>query len=48
MPNVSTKGMNYSSNYDRYMVCGYWKYPNGNRKFCYGGIKNNGSFKKCK
>ncbi len=47
MPNVALKGMNYSSKYDKYMVCGYWVYPNGNKKFCYGGIKSDGNFKKC-
>lgn len=47
MPNVAVKGMNYSSDYDKYMVCGYWIYPNGNKKFCYGGVKSDGNFKKC-
>ena len=47
MPNVSTEGMNYSIDYDKNMVCGYWIYPNGNKKFCYGGVESNGSFKKC-
>jgi len=47
MPNVATEGMNYSSDYDKYMVCGYWIYPNGSRKFCYGGVKEDGNFRKC-
>ena len=47
MPNVATIGMNYSSDYDKNMVCGYWVYPNGSEKFCYGGIKSDGNFKKC-
>jgi len=47
MPNVSTKGMDYSLDYDRYMVCGYWKSLNGNEKFCYGGVKSDNNFKNC-
>jgi len=44
MPNVATIGMNYSLNFDKYMVCGYWISPNGNKKFCYGGVKIDGNF----
>lgn len=47
MPNVATKGMDYSLEYDKYMVCGYWIYPNGTKKFCFGGSKSDGNFKKC-
>jgi len=46
-PNVAIKGMNYSIDFDKYMVCGYWLYPSGKRKFCYGGVKSDGNFKKC-
>lgn len=46
-PKVAVKGMNYSTNYDKYMVCGYWIYPTGKKKFCYGGVKSDGNFKKC-
>jgi len=47
MPKVATTGMNYSSDYDKNMVCGYWTYPNGNKKFCFGGVKSDGNFRKC-
>ena len=46
-PNVISKGLDYPMKYDRYMVCGYWKYPNGNTQFCYGGMKSDGNFKVC-
>ena len=46
-PNVTKKGMNYPKKYDRYMVCGYWSYPTGLKKFCYGGVKPDGFFEKC-
>ena len=46
-PNVAVKGMNYSSKYDKYMVCGYWVYPNWETKFCYGGVKSDGNFRIC-
>ena len=45
MPDVATTGMNYSLDHDKYMVCGYWIYPNGSRKFCYGGSKSDGNFR---
>ena len=47
IPDVATQGMNYSSDYDVYMVGGYWVYPNGNVQFCYGGRDKDGNFKKC-
>jgi hypothetical protein len=47
MPNVASTGINYSLDYDKNMVCGYWIYPNGNKKFCFGGVKSDGNFKKC-
>lgn len=47
-PNVASKGLSYSSDFDKYMVCGYWLYPTGNSKFCYGGVESDGNFKKCK
>jgi len=46
-PNVAAKGMNYSTDFDKYMVCGYWIYPTGETKFCYGGVKSDGNFEKC-
>lgn len=48
-PNVAASGMQYPEKYDKYMVCGYWKSPNGSTKFCYGGTKPDGSnnFKVC-
>ena len=46
-PEVAVTGMDYSDDYDKYMVCGYWIYPTGNKKFCSGGIKSDGNFKKC-
>jgi hypothetical protein len=46
-PNVAVEGMNYSTDYDKYMVCGYWISSSGQNKFCYGGIKDDGNFKKC-
>jgi len=47
MPNVASTGMDFSADYDKYMVCGYWIFPNGNKKFCYGGNKSDGNFKIC-
>lgn len=46
-PNVTRVGMNYSLNYDQWMVSAYWKYPNGSMKFCYGGVKEDNNFKHC-
>ena len=46
-PNVASKGMNYSANFDKHMVCGYWQYPSGKTKFCYGGVKGDGNFRNC-
>jgi hypothetical protein len=46
-PNVAAKGMNYSTDFDKYLVCGYWLYPSGKQKFCYGGVKSDGNFEKC-
>ena len=46
-PNVAFEGMNYSADFDKYMVCGYWISSSGKNKFCYGGIKEDGNFKKC-
>ncbi len=46
-PNVAIKGMNYSTDFDKYMVCGYWVYTNGKTKFCYGGVKSDGNFRIC-
>ena len=46
-PDVAIIGMNYPTDYDKYMVCGYWKYPSGKKKFCYGGVKSDGNFKIC-
>jgi hypothetical protein len=48
MPDVGIRGMEYDSKYDQSMVCGYWRYPNGNTKFCYGGVDQDGNFKFCK
>lgn len=42
-PDVSKSGMKFPDRYDKYMVCGYWKHPNGNTGFCYGGTKKDGS-----
>lgn len=47
-PNVKEEGMNYSQSYDKYMVCGFWSYSNGGHKYCSGGVKKDGNFKKCK
>jgi len=47
-PNVNNSGMNYPQRFDKYMVCGYWVFPNGSTKFCYGGQKSDGNFKVCK
>ncbi len=47
IPNVAANGMDYSTDFDKYMVCGYWVYPTGNKKFCYGGIKSDGNFREC-
>ena len=46
-PNIAKSGMNYPQKYDRYMVCGYWSYPTGLKRFCYGGTKPDGNFVKC-
>ncbi len=46
-PNVAGEGMNYSLDYDKWSVCGYWRYPNGSKKFCYGGVKQDNNFKHC-
>lgn len=46
-PNVADEGINYSLDYDKWMVCGYWKFPKGIKKFCYGGQKEDGNFKHC-
>ncbi len=46
-PNVARDGMNYSVHYDKWMVCGYWIYPNGSKKFCYGGVKPDNNFNYC-
>ena len=48
MPNVATEGMSYSTDFDQYSVCGYWVFPNGNKKFCYGGVQSDGNYKVCK
>jgi hypothetical protein len=48
MPDVGIYGIEYDSKYDQHMVCGYWKYSNGNTKFCYGGVKADGNFNVCK
>jgi hypothetical protein len=43
-PNISMTGFdNYSTTYDGYMVCGYWKYPNGNTQFLSFNIEENGN-----
>ena len=47
-PNVKDEGMSFAQSYDKYMVCGFWVYPNGGNKYCYGGIKKDGNFKICK
>jgi hypothetical protein len=47
-PDVSSIGMGYHESYDKYMICGYWIYPNGSKKFCYGGMDENGNWNKCK
>lgn len=46
-PNVAIEGMNFSLDFDQWMVCGYWKYPNGTEQFCYGGERGDGNFKYC-
>ena len=46
-PNVLGDGLNYKSSYDQYLVCGYWKYPNGKSRYCYGGVNEDGNFIKC-
>jgi hypothetical protein len=46
-PDVAATGMNYSTKYDQYMVSGYWIFPNGNSRFCYGGTKSDGNFRVC-
>lgn len=46
-PNVALEGMSYSQEFDRFLVCGYWRYPNGRTKFCYGGVKQDGNFFHC-
>lgn len=47
IPKVAVTGMDYSLDYDKNMVCGYWIYPSGTKQFCFGGIKDDGNFKKC-
>jgi hypothetical protein len=47
MPNVIIKGLDYPAEYDKFLVCGYWVYPNGNLKFCFGGVKIDGNFFRC-
>jgi Na+-transporting methylmalonyl-CoA/oxaloacetate decarboxylase gamma subunit len=46
-PNIKQYGYGFPTMYDKYMVSGYWIYPNGNTKFCYGGVKDDGNFVKC-
>lgn len=46
-PDVSKSGMQFPGKYDKYLVCGYWNFPNENSKFCYGGSKPDGNFKVC-
>ncbi|MDB4859536.1 hypothetical protein OAH62_01490 [Candidatus Marinimicrobia bacterium] len=47
-PNVSTKGMNYRTKYDKYMEAGYWRFPTGKRQFCYGGVDKKLDWHNCK
>ena len=46
-PNVSAKGMDYSFSYDKYMIAGYWVFPSGIKKFCWGGVDSGNNFKHC-
>ena len=45
-PNIEELGMDYSIDFDKHMVCGYWIFPKG-QKFCYGGKKKNGNWGNC-
>ncbi len=46
-PDVARFGMEYPQHYDRWMVAGFWKYPTGAAKFCYGGSDPNGNLRHC-
>ena len=44
-PNINILGFDYPTYFDKYMVCGYWRF--NYEKFCYGGMKEDGNFNKC-
>ena len=46
-PDVSRKGMDYSLSYDKHMIAGYWEFPSGVKKFCWGGVDSGNNFKHC-
>jgi len=45
--NLRQIGKIYAQDYDKDIICKSWKYTTGVKKFCYGGIKEDGDFVFC-
>jgi len=46
-PNLNIYCLDYPSQFNRNLVLGYWRFPDGKNKFCWGGPKVDGTFYHC-
>ena len=48
IPKVEKDSINFPKEYDKYVVCEFWRFKNDSTRFCYGGINQDREFKYCK